>query len=214
MKTQIRKYIPFIAIVAVLAFASSSLLADDLTPPPWRGSPLSVWAEWQLIPGSTALQVLPWTAIDDADPATTLSPIPITALVQPTTANEYDFRVPNWIDNEPIKFMRLQLTWEGTAQLPMSVLSQAYDGANIISGSVAFVSTPVLAPNGVGYYQYYDIEFKPNPDFEDIRVALPPDGHLTQVVIDTVSTVPEPATMAILALGGLVLRGKRLAFSR
>ena len=69
-------------------------------------------------------------------------------------------------------------------------------------------SSPVT-PTATGFYQYYDIEFKPNPDAERWTVFLPDNAVLIQAVADTVSTIPEPSTLSILSLGGLVLFGKR-----
>jgi hypothetical protein len=214
MKTQIRNSVRFIAMVAVLALASHTVLGDDLNPPPYRGDPLSVFSEWQLVPGSLILNQTQWNTVASSNPAETLSTVPVSTQILPDPAGSYDFQLPNWIDNQPIKFLRLQLTWENAPSGPVNVFSQAMDGINPILGNITFASVPVLSNTGAGWYQYFDLEFKPNPDFERLHVTPPPGGYLTQAVIDTVSTVPEPATMAILALGGLVLRGKRLAFSR
>lgn len=208
MKTQIRNFVRYITMSAVLVFASSSVLADDLTPPPWRGGPLSVFGEWQLLPGSLILNPVQWNTV--GGPGGTLSTVPQSGQVLPNASTSiYDFQLPNWIDNEPIKYMRVQLTWANGPAAPVNVFSQAIKGTNTIIGSVVFASTPVLNPSGTGFYQYFDLEFKPNPDFERVQVQLPAGAYLTQTVIDTISTVPEPATIAILALGGLAIRSKR-----
>jgi hypothetical protein len=210
MKTQIRNSVHFIAMVAVLAFASHTVLGDDLNPPSYRGDPLSVFSEWQLVPGSLILNQTQWNTVGLAP--WILSPVPVSTQVLPDPASAiYDFQLPNWKDNMPIKYMRVQLSWENAPASPVNVFSQAIFANNSITGAIAFASTPTLNASGTGWYQYFDLTFQPNPEWERVQVTLPSGGYLTQAVIDTVSTVPEPATIAMLSLGGLVLRLRRRA---
>ena len=103
----------------------------------------------------------------------------------------------------PVKYMRLQLTWEGTDPSPINIFSQGLDGVTNVVATTTFASTPLILTSGI--YQYFDLEFHPNLDFERVHVTLPGNNYLTQTVIDTVSTVPEPATMTMLGLGSLAL---------
>ena len=77
MYTQNKKRIGLFVLAAVLMFSWSTVLADDLTPPPYRGNPLSVHAEWQFLPGTTFLSLTQFNWVDDNDPATNLSGVPI-----------------------------------------------------------------------------------------------------------------------------------------
>ncbi len=197
-------------LAAVLLIPSGPAVADDLNPPSYRGDPLSVFAEWQLIPGTTILNLTQYNWVDDNDPSTTLHPLQVSNPVQPNSANAYQFQLPNFIDNMPIKHLRLQLTWINTPQLPLSIQTQALDGVNTVWGTIVNTSTPVPVAAINGMYQYFDIDYVPNPDFERVNVHLPADAVLWQAVIDTVSTVPEPATLGILGLGALLtIRSRR-----
>lgn len=189
--------------LSVFVFSSTLSLADDLTPPLYRGNPLSVHAHWNYVPGSTILNLTSWSSVDDSDPTTTLYPnfTPNPQIIP--SAGFYQFQIPNWIDNLPVKYLRLQLAWGGTTQSPLTISSQGLDGVNPVAATVTFASTPQILTSGV--YQYFDLEYQPNPDFERVNVQLPANNYLTQVVIDTVSTVPEPATTSLLGLGAVAL---------
>ena len=199
-------------VVAIVALTLNVNLGDDLNPAPYRGDPLSVYAHWQLDPTGTNDLVLnpndptQFNSVNDSDPATFLDPLPVSAVV---TGPDYQFDLPNFVDDFPIKYMRLQLTWlNDTTPLPIVGLS-AFDPTGPVTSSIVF-SSPVLTvdPAAAIFYQYHDIEFKPNPDFER-WVIISPNAPLVQVVADTVSTVPEPTTLTLLGLGGLLFRKRK-----
>jgi hypothetical protein len=208
MKTQNKKQEKFMATLMAVLLIASITYGHDLTPPPYRGSPLSVSAEWQYLPGTTFLNLTNWSSVDDSDPSTYLYPnFTPTAQVIPN-AGIYQLQIPNFVDNMAVKYMRVQLTWDNTLQPPVNIFSQALDGTNSIFASIVYTSTPIVLSNGV--YQYYDFVFKPNPDFERLHVEMPANALLTQIVVDTVST-PEPATIMMLGLGALtMLRRKNI----
>lgn len=204
MNTFIRQ---FAFSVVVLSLAVTSVWADDINPPAYRGDPLSVYAHW-MGDASGQLTLDQFLSVDDNDPSTYLLQFVPTVLMDPATGS-YDFRIPNFVDELPIKYLRLQLTWVGTTQPPLSVFAEGYEGGQLFGGAVAFVSNPLVFTQPDGGYQYFDIVFKPNPDFEQIHVHLAPDALLVQVVVDSISTVPEPATLGLFSVGGLMLSRRR-----
>ncbi len=212
MNASLRQFIHPIgrfAVAASLLFMCGAALGDDLNPPPYRGAPLSVFAHWNA-DASGALMLNQFSWVDDNDPLTTLTQFQPIVSFDPTLS-VYDFRIPNFIDQLPIKFLRIQLTWAGTSQPPISLSSDGFDGVSVAPGVLTFASGPLVFTPGPGGYQYFDFEYQPNPDFETIHVQLPPDGLLVQVVIDSIS-IPAPTSFAVLALGGLaVIRRRRSA---
>lgn len=192
--------------LTIFVLSVSLVTADDINPPAYRGEPLSVYAHWKAeASGLLILDQFQW--VDDNDPSTTLTPFQPIVNFDPGTGG-YDFRIPNFIDELPIKYLRLQLTWVGTTQPPIAVSGVGYDGGQVYPGAVS-ASTPLVFTQPDGGYQYFDFQFKPNPDFETLQVHLAPDALLVQVVVDSISTVPEPATLGLFGLGGLTLLGSR-----
>jgi len=200
-----KKNVRLVIALSVFVFSSTFSLADDLTPPTYRGDPLSVHGHWNLIPGSTILNLTNSSWVDDTDPTTTLHPLTFSNPVQPGAPGQYQFQLPNWIDTLPIKYMRVQLTWMGDLNPPISLASQAMDGTTTIWGQIVNTSPLQVDAAGIKAYQFFDLIFQPNPDFERVNITLNPNSVLSQVVIDTVSTVPEPATMGLLGFGAMAL---------
>lgn len=209
MKTSSGQRNPLIGLCVVaasLVFASGVALGDDLNPPPYRGDPLSVFTHWSA-DASGFLTLNQFTWVDDNDPSTTLTQFPPTVGFDPSMG-VYDFRIPNFIDELPIKFMRIQLTWEGTSLPPLGISSEGFNVPNMVPGSLTFASPPLVFTPGPGGYQFFDFEFVPNPEWEQIHVQMPPDALLVQVVIDTIS-IPSTGSLALLSLGGLTMIRRR-----
>src|SRR3989337_4468929 len=98
MKTQIKnqiQFVMFLAVAVVLTFSWNIALGDDLTPPPYRGNPLSVSAEWQLLAGTTFLTLTNWSSVDDTDPTTYLYPNFTPDPTVTPNGGSYDFQIPN-----------------------------------------------------------------------------------------------------------------------
>lgn len=87
--------------------------------------------------------------------------------------------------------------------------STGFEGSTPVPGLVTFASTPLVFTQPDGGYQYFDLEYRPNPDYETITVQVADGAQLVQVMIDSVS-VPEPATIGLLAFGTLAMLRKRI----
>lgn len=217
-------------VLIVCCFAASAS-ADDLFPPPWRGADGSTVQEWDFVDmgvydagtgsydyapdgvdvplfnpyGDAIAHVWPgigqdyWDVWGDRDGVW-----PLSGTIQIDIPNS---DVPN-----PYKEIWIQLTWAQQVET-----SEPFPGILVDSGYT--VSDPevmndiLLGPTGTGtgdgqwHHTTWRFFIWDNPPFETITI----DGTVMvdQIVIDTICTVPEPATLAIVGLSGLVVLLRR-----
>ncbi len=117
-------------------------------------------------------------------------------------------QLPNFIDDLSVKQMRIVMAFDGP------VMADAIDIDVIAHDSQQATQwTIVGGSTGDLNLHYIDIEIFPNPDWEEIIIfgndnANVVPGNLLMIEVDTVS-VPEPATMGLLAMGSLALLRRR-----
>lgn len=230
MTTRTRKTtLLMIACSSMLGIAKWAF-ADDLNPPPWTRSGAanrSTSAEWDftgsptaglpnpLLPDGNTVPLIKGdfaAALDAAFPAGAPHPSGFANSSLTFTGTGFinndevthpiSFNVPNWIDQEPFKFLRLQVTYTGPAPLTevFGFLGVPGDSALVTEAA----SNPVFGTAGNSLYFYQDWELRPNPDWEQLVLNVPPGTFIDQVVIDTIST-PEPSTIALGLIGLLAL---------
>ncbi|MCC5831012.1 MAG: hypothetical protein JJU36_16325 [Phycisphaeraceae bacterium] len=183
-----------------MACAVSSVIAHDLNPAPYRGQELSVFAHWQAELDGWPSSPQQFSDGGSSDPAYFLSQLsPQSVEVEQFGQRILVLQVPNFIDDLPLKLLRLQVTWTGSGAPNIGQLI-GVDGNNSILGTV--VDAPPIVPfaSPPGGYRYFDIEFRPNPDYEIIELLLPMDMVIEQVVVDSIS-IPEPSAILIGVLG-------------
>ncbi len=210
-----------ICVIGVTALLTTTARGDDFAPPPWvRGDPLTTAAEWEFtVPGfgphvPDGFTVA--TIVGDSGGIPTASIFGGGAgsfptwgpgdgdgewLAAGTTPMFIDFDIPNWIDLEPVKFLRIQVTFSGPT--PLIAAISAFDPS---------VGSVIIVPTGTTLHSPGHILFEyslfPNPDIETFALEVPAGGSVDQVVVDTIS-IPEPATMSLLGLSGLALLRRR-----
>ncbi|WP_186804715.1 PEP-CTERM sorting domain-containing protein [Limihaloglobus sulfuriphilus] len=194
-------YLSIVSAVLLIVFLTNAAMADDLNAPDYRGDPLSVNVHYTGEASSGFVSLVNFSSVDDTDPSTFLYDIFPSEIISGENGR-YIFEVPNFVDEMPIKYLRIQLTWQNVTTPPLGVNSEGVEGTSPVPGVVTFASNPLVFTQPDGGYQYFDLEYRPNPDYETISVQLAQDAVLVQAVIDSVS-VPEPASLGLLLVGSL-----------
>jgi hypothetical protein len=228
----LKKTILYVAVLG-LVFMAAPAFADDLDPPSWRQTGFWTMQEWDFTTEPTLGISLPEFWDSNADQTNPLVPDPyhpsvlstlagiasnLTWAVDPddeadgiiqntnlTDQGNITLEIWNIEDEYLLKKIRVQITgwWDTTP--PEATLTEASPAGT----STNHDATVVDLNDGTNRkLMVRDIDLIPNPDWEVLTVTLPAGTAVDQIFVDTVS-IPEPATMSLLALGGLAVLRKR-----
>lgn len=204
--------LPLLTVGVVLTMVCAPALADDFAPPSWRGDPLSTLYAWEFATNANPLDP------DGSPPMVAGDYGPLEATINGLTWIQGDgdgawvcagnggsviLDLPNWVDLEEIKYIRVQVTF-GSVAPTVSVSAMDFGNETYIDHGR---DERVIVDSTHLYEDWY---IMPNPNWEQIAIAVPVGGSIDEIVVDTIS-MPEPATLSILALGALaaVVRRKR-----
>jgi hypothetical protein len=212
-------------VALALLLVVSAAPADDLYPPEWRGQNRSIFQEWTFPNGDT--DQLPCEYEENCCPEIEL---PVATLVggdlfwmdsfegkvgvignDGNASQDILFQLPNCPDEEPIKFLRIQMLYfpdTPSGGCPDVGVEAWKDDVAIPEDDILLTDTQIFDAGEGWKLGLRDFEILPNPDLEDVTLALPVGYGLDQVVIDTIS-IPEPVTLAVLATGGIALLARR-----
>jgi hypothetical protein len=119
-------------------------------------------------------------------------------------SGEIDVWIPNYDRDWPEKLIWLQLTWKPGDQVNPFLTDEPMIGVDPVPFMVA---SRTDTPLGLGWtHSVFEIMMWPNPIAE--YIGIKGDILVDELVIDTYC-IPEPATVALLGLGGLALHGIR-----
>ena len=192
-----------ITTAAILGAASAGF-ADDLNPPPWRQSEATTYQRWDFstpdnmpVPdsvynpyGTPALRVK--TDYQWSDGVWPLS-------------GEIDVYIPNYPPERPEKWIWLQLTWKPEDLCPDPFLPDEPIVGVVPFDSMEMSKTQLNLDDG-WKHTTFKINLYPNPSEE--WISIKGDIKVDQVVIDT-RCIPEPATLALLGAGALMVVARR-----
>lgn len=206
----------------VLLAAASAAVADDIAPPAWRGQPGSSFQAWDFLTDSTT--PAPEAADNNYGSPTALVTVGAFAsgyidtyppgvtdardgLWDLGSLGTIDLVIPNSSRTGPNtwKDIVIQVTYYEDIQVAPVVT---------VPGGSLVDSDTLVAQNipgwGTFYTDVYYWHLEPNPLEEQILITSDEmwGSMIDQVVVDTIC-MPEPTTMALLAIGGIALLRRR-----
>ena len=203
-------------LIAAMALGVLSAVADNFAPPEYVGNPLSYHAEWEFASNPFPTDGIPRDSESDGGPKNGEYLYSLAGgthidfddssdwvwniadgnggIVNTNRAASFAINTINWVDDEPDKSIRVQITYQG--QAPTVVGATGYEGANSF-GPFA----PYSTVNWDSTHLYSDIAMQPNPDWEQIEVFVPMGTVVDEIVVDSIS-IPEPSVIVMVLMSG------------
>ena len=194
-------------VAVVFGYSVASVKADDLYPPPWgrTGAHNTTYQIWDF--GTSANPVNADTAFNpNGTPTATINGGTWSAFYDNHVGvwtlgagDSIDFFIPNTpADNTRTKNIWTQVTWQPDNNGSPVIM---------VDGVASTLQFSVPVGNGGWLQNVYLTTLQFNPSQEDVVISGSLPGttfDLGQAVIDT-ECVPEPSSLALLALGGISL---------
>lgn len=222
------------ALTALVWLAGSAALADNLKPAPWQDlvnpHPFSTYSEWVFDSAVNPRDAD--TVVNVGDGSATFPRADMFDMVfepnflngawfpdgtLPPSSDPADWAaiqltIPNWIDDEPLKRIRVQITFHAAEDMgepfamPEILGISGMEGSQLVSGFPVIPEPEVELLDSLDgiWHMYDDWNMTPNPDFEQIYIGIPQDVGVLQIVTDTIS-IPEPSTVALALFGSLAI---------
>lgn len=208
--------------IFVLFFSVQSF-ATVTNPPDWRGSPGSTYQIWDFSTSDTS------PLADEYNNSYGTPEVDGTI-----SGNWYDQRYGHqgvWY-SESINLSvpadtttlnntkyQVQMIWNGLSSSPVELSLYLWDGLNSATTVKADIieDNSILDPTGSAYWNYTTFELTTSPfdstpllyyEAEITSMSKVTSAYVDEIIVDAV-IIPEPASLALLGLGGLLIRRKR-----
>ncbi len=221
----------WIALALLVWCLAAPVRADDVVIPTWRGDEGSTVQSWDFHTNGVFSFTTMRYDYDAPDGEPTLNPYGVATMeVWPGTkmagylfewggrtgvwdaTMEFEAEIPNSQIPNPYKEIWVQVTWAAIDTYEPTV-TVVVDPSYTVSDA-ELIDQINLGPTGVPrttpwYLSAYRIYVWDNPPIETVQITGP--ISVDQIVIDTICTVPEPATFGLLGLGvaAILLRWRR-----
>jgi hypothetical protein len=212
-----RRFAAFCVVLGLILIVNSAW-AEDYNPPPWRDGDLTTRSVWEFTDGSFELVApdvfaanpgvssLPTFSIDNDPPSTVWVPSHqgATGVWRLESPGDITIDIENYDIHNPIKEIWIQMTYQALGD------GQPFIVTNPMWSEEPTTSDP--ADNGNFLNLTFHLTLEPNPARETIWIQpLDCTLYIDEIVVDTICTVPEPATICLFGLGALALLRKRKA---
>ncbi len=209
----------FLGVLVIVALLAPAAMAEYLNQPPWQGTGgFETYQGWEFDTDLAA------TTVDNAYGVPTLDADTNGAWVSEFEGRTGLFYFDGWTDYpeigipnadnaNPRKEIWLQITyfaWDGFPGMNYYIDGWGGEGTGFAGPGVAPQIVESTA-NGDWVYEAIHWYIEPNPEGETITLesSFGEDMYIDQLHVDTIC-IPEPASLGLLALGGLaVLRRRR-----
>jgi hypothetical protein len=209
-----------LCVVVGVVFSVGSVWAEDYNPPPWRDGGNTTFSGWgfddgsfELVPpdwfnANPGVSQMPTFSIENDPPNTSwvASHQGASGVWRLESPSNITIDIENYDLPNPIKEIWMQITYQAIGDgEPFIVTNPGWSSLTTSDVQVSEGSPDFLNVT-------YHIIIEPNPLRETIWIQpLDCTLYIDQIVIDTICTVPEPATICLFGLGALALLRKRKA---
>ena len=210
-------------VIAIASSASAMITDNDLNPAPFRGedgTTLQAWtfdtSENPALPIDGSINVNGQASValvGDFSTNTVWKDEDLghqgVWVVDQKDDSDMVIDVPNFINDNPVKDIWVQLVYDSSDDMPPNVYVLP-EGDDTAPDNLKQVDGIDVINLDSGYnIATLHLEISPNPDYE-LLVIRPRfcQVYIDEIIVET-QCIPEPMTMALLALGGLMIRKRR-----